>query len=178
MLIGLFGLVGGVQSVYADDQNDVHPYLSAKFFIDTGVYFPDRKVAISVGGSISGVSPFVDFQQEFGVGKSDDTFALNGGWRFGEKWQLGLQYFEFSDAKTAVLAEDIEWRDVVFQQGSSVAAGHDFELVRVFFARRFESKKDHHELHRPQQHRLRSAGPGAGAGPRGGAPGLRRRIHQ
>ena len=41
---------------------------------------------------------------------------------------------------------DVEWRDVVFQQGSSVAIGHDFELIRVFFARRFESKKDHHEF--------------------------------
>ena len=145
-IVGLVGIISGAQSTFADEQNDVHPYLSAKFFVDVGVYFPDREASIRVDGSISGIASYVDFQQDFGIRKSDDTFALNAGWRFGKKWQLGLQYFEFSDSKTAVLAEDIEWRGVVFQQGSSVAAGHDFELLRVFFARRFESKKDNHEF--------------------------------
>jgi len=144
-VVCLVGIISGGQSAFADENKDAHPYLNAKFFIDTGVYFPEREVEIRVGGSIFGITPYVDFQQEFGVSKSDDTFALNAGWRFGKKWQLGLQYFEFSDAKTAALARDIEWRDVVFQQGSSVAVGHDFELVRVFFARRFESK-EHHEF--------------------------------
>ena len=143
VLVGLFGFVGGMQSAYADEQNDVHPYLGAKFFIDVGVYFPEREISFGAGGSISGTARNVDFQQEFDAGKSDDTLALNAGWRFGKKWQLGLQYFDFSDAKVVVLAEDIEWRDVLFEQGSSVAGGHDFELIRVFFARSFQSKDKH-----------------------------------
>jgi hypothetical protein len=145
LLVGLIFFFGGAQSTQADEQDEYHPYLSAKFFIDMGVYFPEREMSIRVDGSISGIASYVDFQQELGVRKSDETFALNAGWRFGKKWQLGLQYFEFSDSKTAALTEDIEWGDVVFQQGSSVSVGHDFELLRVFFARRFESN-DHHEF--------------------------------
>ena len=145
LLVGLIGFFSGSQPTQADEQDEFHPYLSSNFFIDVGVYFPDREVSIRVDGSISGIARYVDFQQELGARKSDDTFALNAGWRFGEKWQLGLQYFEFSDAKTAVLAEDIGWGDLVFQQGSSITAGHDFELLRVFFARRVESN-DHHEF--------------------------------
>lgn len=145
LLVALIGFFGGAQSTQADEQSDVHPYLTAKFFIDTGVYLPEREVAIRVDGSISPITPYIDFRQELGAAKSDDTFALNAGWRFGKKWQLGLQYFEFSDVKSAVLAEDVGWGDLVFQQGSSVSAGHDFELIRVFFARRFESK-EHHEF--------------------------------
>lgn len=141
----LIGFVGGMQSVYADEPSDVHPYLSATFFIDTGVYFPERSIAIRVDGSINPMTPYIDFQQEFGMSKTDDTGALNAGWRFGKKWQLGLQYFSFSDAKAAVLEQDVEWRDVIYAQGSSVSVGKDFELTRVFFARRFESR-EHHEF--------------------------------
>ena len=84
MLVGLFGFVGGMQSTYADEQNDVHPYLTAKFSIDLGVYFPERETTFRVDGSLPGTSSNVDFQQELGAGKSDETFALNAGWRFGK----------------------------------------------------------------------------------------------
>ena len=127
----------------AEEESDIHPYLSSEFFVDLGVYFPDRKVGIQVDGTLSGPHDPIDFNDELGLDISDETFALNFGWRYGKKWELAAQYFESSGSTGAVLEEDIEWGDVIFEQGSSVVAGQGFTLVRAFFARRFESKEQH-----------------------------------
>lgn len=137
-LLGIF-FAAGIQSLSAEEQGDVHPYLTEKFHLDTGVYFPERKVRLSVDGLISGPNDPVDFQTEFGLRKSDETFSLDFGWRFGEKWGLGGQYFEASGAKSAVLSEDIEWNDVIFGQGTGIVVSQEFRLIRVFFGRNFES---------------------------------------
>ena len=138
-------LLAGAPLLHAEEQADVHPYLTQKYFLDTGVYFPDRTMRITVDGPAAGPSDIIDVHSEFGLDRSDETFSLNFGWRFGEKWQLGAQYFESSGAKQAVLDEDIDWGDFTFGQGSSVVVGTEFRLIRLFFARRFESR-EHHEF--------------------------------
>ena len=127
--------------LHAEEQGDVHPYLTQKFILDTGVYFPDRTVKISVDGPVVGPNEQIDFQSEFGLDKSDTTFSLNFGWRFGKKWELGAQYFESSGERGAALDEDIEWNDVVFEQGTSIVAGQEFRLIRVFFGRNFDTSE-------------------------------------
>ena len=127
----------------AEDQDDVHPYLTQEFFVDLGMYFPNRTVAFQINGSLDTPNDIIDFQRDFELDRSDETFALNFGWRFGEKWELATQYFRSSGGRKAVLEEDIEWGDVVFEQGSSVSVGQDFSLLRLFFARRFESSERH-----------------------------------
>ena len=100
----------------AEDQDDVHPYLTEKFFVDLGAYFPNREVQFRVNGTLDAPNDNIDFGREFELDKSDETFALNFGWRFGEKWELATQYFTSSGGRSAVLDEDIEWGDVVFEQ--------------------------------------------------------------
>ncbi len=125
----------------AEVQKDIHPYLTDKFFVDLGVYFPNREIEFRVNGMLDTPNDIIDFDGEFGLDKSDQTFSLNFGWRFGEKWELGAQYFDASTGDSAVLEEDVEWQDVVFEQGSSISAGTDFSLVRIFFARNFETSE-------------------------------------
>ena len=127
----------------AEEGSDIHPYLTSKFYIDLGMYFPDRKVRVQVDGTLPGPSDPIDFNDDFGLNVSDDTFSLNFGWRFGKKWELSAQYFESSATRSKVLEEDIEWGDVVFEQGTNVLGGQAFTLVRAFFARRFESNERH-----------------------------------
>ena len=64
-------------------------------------------------------------------------------WRFGKKWSARMQYFSADRQGKAVLEEDITWEDEVIQAGSSVSAGTDFQLSRVFFARSFDSAPHH-----------------------------------
>ena len=134
-------------SAFAQENRDLHPWLTDKFSVDFGVYFPDREVEIGVDGSlaIDSEDRDIDFDESFGLRKNDDLFALNFGWRFGEKWELGAQYFESDGQRQRVLEEDIEWGEFVFGAGTGVTAGIDFTLVRAFLGRNFTSA-DHHDF--------------------------------
>jgi hypothetical protein len=136
-------LIAGTNLSHAQEPGDVHPSLTEKFVLDMGVFFPDRSFKIHVDGGVAGRNPNIDFEDEFGLNRSDETFAIDFGWRFGKKWSLLTQYFESSGSRSAVLDEDIEWNDVVFGQGSNVVAGQEFSLVRVFFGRQFETSERH-----------------------------------
>jgi hypothetical protein len=139
-LLSVF-IVAGTQLLHAEEHGDVHPYLTQKFILDTGVYFPDRELKISVDGPVGGPNEEINFQREFSLDRSDETFSLNFGWRFGKKWELGAQYFESSGARGRTLDEDIEWNDVVFGQGTGVVAGQEFRVIRVFFGRNFDTSE-------------------------------------
>jgi len=60
----------------AEEGSDIHPYLTSEFFIDMGVYFPDRKVGIQVDGTLVGINDPIDFNEEFGLDVSMETSAL------------------------------------------------------------------------------------------------------
>jgi len=138
-----FLLISGTNLLHAQEQTDVHPYLTNTFFIDLGIYFPDRETRLGVDGSISGDNNDFEFDRVTGGKESDETFAMDFGWRFGKKWSLLLQYFKSTSAKGAVLTEDIEWKDIVFAQGSNATIGQEFSVTRVFFGREFDTSARH-----------------------------------
>ena len=142
-VLGAILIASNTSFAQAQEQSDVHPYLTEKFFIDVGIYFPDRQFAIRVDSTLPGPIDPIDLEGDFGLRKSDEIFSLDFGWRFGEKWQFEGQYFTASGARAVALEEDVTWGGVVFQAGTGVKAGQDFSLVRAFFARRFESSEKH-----------------------------------
>jgi len=107
-------LVGSIGLLYGQEPAKVHPYLTERSFIDIGVFFPDRRLKLSADGSISGIQPFVDFNKDLRLKASDETFAVDFGWRFTNNWLLFGQYFESNGHSLWTLEEDIEWKDVVF----------------------------------------------------------------
>jgi hypothetical protein len=142
-VLGAILIVSNTSFAQAQEQSDVHSYLTDKFFIDVGIYFPDRQFAIRVDSTLPGPTDSIDLQGDLGLRKSDEIFSLDFGWRFGEKWQFEGQYFAASGARGVALEEDVTWGDVVFRAGTGVKAGQDFSLIRAFFARRFESSEMH-----------------------------------
>ncbi len=129
---------------HAQETSDIHPWLSAKYSVDVGLYMPEREIALRVDGPLGTIQGNdIDFEESFGLSKRDDLFAMNFAWRFGEKWELGAQYFKSDGERSAVLDEDVEWRDLVFGAGTGVTAGIDFTLVRAFFGRNFDSAEHH-----------------------------------
>lgn len=50
-----------------------------------------------------------------------------------------MQHFSSSGATGAALTEDIEWEDIVFEQGTNVIVGQEFSVTRVFCGYEFES---------------------------------------
>lgn len=55
------------------------------------------------------------------------------------KWSLRSQHFDAAEQKSAILTQDIEWGDIVIQEGASVTAGTSLTLSRVFFGRSLDS---------------------------------------
>jgi len=131
------------QITIAAEPENLHPYLQRGFSLDVGVFFPDRKLDLSVNGSVAGINEDIDFDQGFKLKKADNTFAAELSWRFRGKWSVLGQYFQSSGSTGVVLEEDIEWGDVVFGAGSFASAGTSFSLTRIFVGRQLNTSKVH-----------------------------------
>ena len=128
-----------VAPIVASEDASVHPFLTSKYSVDIGVFSPTKELAFRADGTAGVPGTDIDFDEQFNLGHNEDAFAIEFIWRFGTKWSLRLQNFKLSRDQHAVLEEDIQWGDDVIQAGSSVTAGSNFELVRVFFARSFDT---------------------------------------
>ena len=136
-------LVSGTSPLHAQEQEDVHPYLTSKFFLDLGIFFPDRETRVGVNGTIGGDNPIYEFDRVTGVKQDDEIFALDFGWRFGKKWSLLAQYFKSTGTIQGVLTEDLLWKNVVFPAGSNAVVGQEFSVTRVFFGYEFDTSPRH-----------------------------------
>ena len=127
----------------AEVRDDLHPLLGARFHVDIGPFFPNKRLRLGVDGSVDPISPYIDFNGQLGLEAADETFSLDVGWRFSSKWLLTAQYFESANRSARQLDEDIEWEDLVFPAGSFVAAGSGFRLTSLFFGRALDTKERH-----------------------------------
>lgn len=135
--------ISGSSAIYAQESEDVHPYLAETFFVDLGIYFPDRKTTLGVDGGLSGINGDFNFERSTRIDEDDETFSMDFGWGFGKKWALYAQYFKSTGATGAALTQDVEWRDVVFEVGTNVRAGQEFSVTRLFLGYEFDSSPRH-----------------------------------
>ncbi len=136
LMLGLIVLVAPVLS-HANETADIHPYFRKRFFASLGVFFPDRKLEFALDASVPGNESIVDFSEQFGLDGTDETGALELGWRFREHWLFRAQFFTVDSATTAVLQQDVPWGDLIFNSGTSVVAGSDVSISRFFLGRHF-----------------------------------------
>jgi len=101
---------------------------------------------ISAQGDIQDeIERTIDFDDSLGVDESSTLLMAQLRWKFGEsrKWSLWGQYFSNNATGEAVLIQDVEWQDVIFREGSFVAAGVDLAVTRVFIGRSFVKNQQH-----------------------------------
>lgn len=125
----------------AQDGQDYHPYLSDKFNLSLGVFYPEKSLKLRVDGTAP--EEEIDFEEVLKLDDKETTASLNFRWRFGEKWSVWGQYWSVKDSGGAVLEEDIEWEDVVFQEGTFANGGMETSVARLFFGRTLHSGKRH-----------------------------------
>ena len=116
---------------------DVHPLMTSKYWGNLGVYFAARNFEASANGSVLGQNRDLDFEGAFGLDDGPDLFMGELGWQFGEKWGLGLQYFQSKRDASKTLEETFEWEDVTYNAGVDIRAGTDVSITRIVFSRRF-----------------------------------------
>jgi len=123
--------------VTAQTADDYHPFLTDKFNVSVGLFWPDKEYELQVDGSLPGED--IDLDEQFNIKDYEETTSVNLRWRFGEKWSLWGQYWSTSESKSAILEEDINWEDVTFKQGTFAKAGIDMKIARTFFGRTFST---------------------------------------
>jgi hypothetical protein len=127
-------------SAVAQHDDDVHPFLTDKYWLKAGVYFPSSDFEVAVNGTLTGEHQEVDFEEAVGIGEDNELFSAAFRWNFGKKWSLWMQYFETNNSGAGELTEDVEWEDLVFREGTFAGAGTELKVARVYFGREFHPR--------------------------------------
>jgi len=133
--------VFSVNSAIAQTADDYHPFLSDKFNLDIGSFWPQINFDARVDGSDPDEE--FDFDEALNLTDKQAAAAINFRWRFGKKWSLWGQYWSTDNSGKAVLEEDVEWEDVVFKKGTFASGGVELDVGRVFFGRQFDLAPQH-----------------------------------
>jgi len=89
-----------------------------KWKFELGGYFPATSTELRVDGIDPGNN--LDLEDKLGFSDSDSIFRVDGYWRFFKQHRLGFGYYQFNRDGSAVLGEDIEIGDTIFNAGSGV----------------------------------------------------------
>lgn len=125
----------------AQTADDYHPFLSDKFNLGLGAFWPKINLDLRVDGTAP--EEEIDFDEALNLSDYNTTPWISFRWRFGEKWSLLGQYWTIGTDGKEVLEEDVSWEDVIFREGTFVAGGADLDVARVFFGRKFDLAPQH-----------------------------------
>ncbi len=107
------------------------PERKPKWEVQIGGYLPalstEMRAETEVDGSLIGGE--VDFEEDLDLDDKHSIVRVDVIYRLSERSTVDLTYYEFGRDATAMLTEDIQWRDVVFPAGSGVASSVDTKLV-------------------------------------------------
>ncbi len=124
-----------------DDSQEQHQLLTDKFHFDVGWFYLSKNIKVGADGTTPNQN--IDFGDSFKLNNEESAFLFKFDWRFSKKWNLSFETWSLSTSNVAVLEEDVEWQDVVFNAGTKVKAGVDLDLYRIFFGRVFSRGQQH-----------------------------------
>ena len=128
------------QFVFAQD-TEQNPLLKDKFLIEGGVFIPRKSIKLGADGSLP--NDEIDFGETFDFKDNQSTPFFLFEWRFSKKWKASAEYFGVNNGNRVTLDQDIEFEDITFEKGSSVRAGIEFNLFRLFFGRQILTREKH-----------------------------------
>ena len=129
-----------IQIIKAQEE-EKHPLLSDKFYIEAGVFFPSKN--IKIGADAQSPEDEIDFSGNFDLNDNQATAFANIEWRWNKKWRLTAETFAINNAARATLDSTVVIDDVTFEKGTFVRAGIEFALYRVFVGRLISSGQKH-----------------------------------
>ena len=124
-----------------EEEEEKHPILSDKFYLEAGVFVPQKNLNFGASGDIENGD--IDFDETFNFNDNEATFFFNGEWRWNKKWRLTGEYFAVNNASRVELERDIEFENITFEKGTFVRGGVEFALFRVFVGRTISSGPKH-----------------------------------
>lgn len=118
---------------YAQEPSD-HPLFTEKWLIRVGGQRSDANVKIGLANPELGEIPVIDI----GAGDADTTlnsFWGNVLWRVGDRWSLGLNFFEAETKGTRVSDQDFTFGDLTIPAGTGVTSNFttDFYVLNGYY---------------------------------------------
>ena len=130
-----------LDTAMAQSSDDYHPFLSDKFNLGVGLFWPKVNLDLRVDGTEP--EEEIDFDEALNLSDYPTSPYINFRWRFGEKWSLFGQYWSTDTSGKEVLPYDVKWGDVVFREGTFVGGGAGLDVARVFLGRKFDLAPQH-----------------------------------
>ncbi len=117
-------------------QDDIHPSIDSKVWVEVGAFYPKHSVTLSVEGGNSTIVGQIDFEGAVDLSDRKALWVGEIGWQFGEKWSVSAQYFETDRRRNFMLQEEIDWNELIFEVGVDITAGTDASVTRIYFSRK------------------------------------------
>jgi hypothetical protein len=134
-------LSGTVMAQEADNTNAYHPFLTDKFKLGLGGFWPKKSSTLQADGSAPGEQ--INFDESLAVEESESTTSFNFRWRYSKNWSLWAQYWTVDSEGSAYLTKDVKWEDVIFKEGTFTNGGVDMSITRIFLGRSFWTRPGH-----------------------------------
>lgn len=141
IILAAFLFVSIPSYLSAQEEEKKHPILSDKFYLEAGVFVPQKNLNFGASGDIEDGD--IDFDETFNFNDNEATFFFNGEWRWNKKWRLTGEYFAVNNAARVELDRDIVLENITFEEGTFVRGGVEFALFRVFVGRTISSGPKH-----------------------------------
>ena len=122
-------------------EGELHPFLTDKFYLEGGVFFPSKNIQLGANGSTPNEN--IDFGNTFDLNDNEITYFFNLEWRWNRKWRVTVETFGIDNGSRSTLDEDIAFEDLVFEKGSYVRGGVELRVYRIFFGRTISSGPKH-----------------------------------
>lgn len=133
-------IFGSIELILGQEE-EKHPLLTDKFYIEAGVFFPNKN--IKLGADASSPDDEIDFAGTFDLNDNQATAFVNLEWRWNKKWRLTAETFAVNNAARAELDSTIVFDEVTFEKGTFVRGGIDFALYRIYVGRLISSGQKH-----------------------------------
>jgi len=130
-----------VNSAAAQTSEEFHPYLSNKFNIEAGVFWPKVNFTAAVDGSEP--NDEIDIDEALRLEDYHSSLSAEFRWRFGEKWSFWAQYWGTDTDGSVILEEALPWEDVIFAPGTFATGGVSLDVTRLFVGRIFSQSVRH-----------------------------------
>ena len=127
--------------IAAQTADDYHPFLSDKFYLEIGAFWPKVDFNLRVDGREP--EEEIDFDEALHLEDYQTAGSINFRWNFGEKWSFWGQAWTTDTSGGAVLEEDVEWEDIIFKEGTFAKGGVELDVVRAFVGRKFDLPPQH-----------------------------------
>lgn len=120
------GLAAACTSALA--QSPAQAWFDNRFVVNLGTFVVGTDLEARLDGELTGDNEEVDFDETFGLGKNATRWRVDALWRIAPRHQLRFGYFDYSNSRTVIIDEDIEWGDYTFTAGGEVEAGYSSDI--------------------------------------------------